>query len=402
MLASFRNGLIVLFLALGLWLGWKTYNYYLDDTQPNVDIVGFTENFYHAGDLALTIKGSHSYKVSRMSVWLDGKPLHVDYKIGKSSFERPLQIPTSQLANGKHSIKISLLSGTRQSRTVEREYEFFVDNLPLHAGFVEKDHQFKVFQGRTLHIQIQTNKVIKKAVVATLSKEFACVQENENSTIYECFIPVGCEETPNEYPFVVTVEDYIGQRSILDGALQVMAFPFKKQVLHKIDPAVFEAEKQQGKPQQEFSDLMERAARESMPKKLWHGSFYVPLNMTAITCDFGVRRVSQERGFYIHAALDLVGPSKCVVWADADGIVICKDRYEITGNTVAIDHGCGVISFMCHLDNFAQIEVGKPIKRGQPVGKMGKTGYATGDHLHWELRVNNVQIDPMQWTKNDF
>lgn len=402
MLGSLRSLIVVSVLALGSWIGWKSYNYYFDNTIPAVEIIGFAENNYQSGDMHLLIKGGHSYKVSTISIWLDGKSLNSDHRVNRSSFERPLQIPTTTLANGKHTLKISLTSGSRQSQTVEKEYTFFVDNLPLQAALIQTDHQYKVFQGRTLHVQIQTNKIIKKAYLSAFAKEYDCVQENENSTIYECFIPVGCEETPNEYPFVLTVEDYVGQRTILDGALQVMAFPFKKQVLHSINQSVFENEKKLGKTQQEFGDLMEKAAKESPRKKLWKGSFYVPLNMTAVTCDFGVKRVSQERGCYIHAALDLVGPSKCVVWSDADGIVICKDRYEITGNTVVIDHGWGVISFMCHLDSFADIEVGQFIKRGQPLGKMGKTGYATGDHLHWEIRVNNIQVDPMQWTKNDF
>jgi len=42
------------------------------------------------------------------------------------------------------------------------------------------------------------------------------------------------------------------------------------------------------------------------------------------------------------------------------------------------------------------------LKKGKPIGTVGKTGYASGYHLHWEIRVDNVAVDPMQWTKHNF
>ncbi len=78
-----------------------------------------------------------------------------------------------------------------------------------------------------------------------------------------------------------------------------------------------------------------------------------------------------------------------------------KDRFVSTGNTVAIDHGCGIISLYGHLDSYGNIEVGMPIKRGNIIGTIGMTGYATGYHLHWELRINNVQVNPMEWIQDD-
>ena len=104
----------------------------------------------------------------------------------------------------------------------------------------------------------------------------------------------------------------------------------------------------------------------------------------------------------MHKGLDLANAPKSVVWAPHDGVVVHKERYAFTGNTVMIDHGWGIFSFFFHLDNFADIKVGQKIAKGNPIGTLGKTGYATGYHLHWEMRVNNVQVDPMQWTKTNF
>jgi len=93
---------------------------------------------------------------------------------------------------------------------------------------------------------------------------------------------------------------------------------------------------------------------------------------------------------------------KSVVWAAQNGIVVMKDRFGESGNTVVVDHGWGVLSMYFHLNDFANITVGQKIAKGNPIGTMGKTGYAKGYHLHWEMRINNTPVDPMQWTKRTF
>jgi murein DD-endopeptidase MepM/ murein hydrolase activator NlpD len=66
-------------------------------------------------------------------------------------------------------------------------------------------------------------------------------------------------------------------------------------------------------------------------------------------------------------------------------------------------HGWGIFSLFYHLDSFAgNYAVGDYVKKGNPIGKLGKTGYASGYHLHWEMRINNIEIDPLEWTKPGF
>ncbi len=62
MLGSLRSLIIVGVLIIGSWVGWKSYNYYFDNTVPVVEIIGFAENNYQSGDMHLLIKGGHSYK----------------------------------------------------------------------------------------------------------------------------------------------------------------------------------------------------------------------------------------------------------------------------------------------------------------------------------------------------
>jgi len=109
--------------------------------------------------------------------------------------------------------------------------------------------------------------------------------------------------------------------------------------------------------------------------------------------------VTQYKGKYAHNAVDLVAQPKSCVWAAHDGIVAIKERYGHAGNTIVLDHGCGLLSCYFHLDSFADINVGDFIKKGRPLGTLGMTGFASGYHLHWEMRLNNIQVDPLQWVK---
>lgn len=111
-----------------------------------------------------------------------------------------------------------------------------------------------------------------------------------------------------------------------------------------------------------------------------------------------------EKGRYRHDAVDYAASPKSPVWACQDGIVILKNYNNGPigfGNCVAIDHGVGLISLYAHLDSFSTIEVGQFIKKGTILGTVGMTGYATGYHLHWEMRLCDVKINPLEWIKDD-
>jgi hypothetical protein len=402
MIPFVRNSIYFVVLVLTVYIGWQCFVYGFDKTCPEVTVMGLEDGGYYKGDITCVVHGHDRYKVAHISVWLDGHPLVERVNIGATSFERPLDIPTRTLSQGAHNLKIEVIDGTYRSNKTILERTFFVDNAPLQGAFVRPESDFKVLQGRTLRIPVQFNKPVKSVAVKALLGSFSGVPESDGSTIYECFIPIGCEEKEGECACELIAEDFVGNVLTLQATLRVVAYSFKRQVLRGINTDRFEEEKKLGKSEKELHTLLADLVRTSPNQKLWRGVFYKPLNVTAIMCDFGAKRITQERGCYIHAAIDMVGLLKTVVWATQDGIVAVKDRFEVTGNTVVIDHGCGVVTLLCHLDTFADISVGDRIKRGNPVGIMGKTGYATGDHLHWEMRVNNIPVDPMQWTKQDF
>lgn len=392
----------IVVLCITGWIATRTYYFFFANSNPQLTLSGIVDGGYYAGDVSCVVNGEHPYKVKTITVMLDGKPLTYNFSIGKSSFDFPFTLPTKTLANGKHDLHIKLVDGTLKRNQVSKDLAFYVDNTPLQAAFVKQTTEYRVFQGKTLHIQFQTNKLLKEAHVNVFSNVFPCYPEAKNSLIYETFIPIECEATPNEYVLTIDCRDHVDNLVTLEAKVQIVPYPFKKHALH-VDQQHIEREKEIGASQELLNNEMKRLAELSPREKLWTGSFYVPTEILRVSTEFGTIRTTQEKGRYSHKGVDIVNHPKSVIWAPQDGRVVIKDRYAYSGYTVVLDHGWGIFSLFYHLDSFAgNYAVGDFVKKGNPIGKLGKTGYASGYHLHWEMRINNIEIDPLEWTKPGF
>ena len=199
----------------------------------------------------------------------------------------------------------------------------------------------------------------------------------------------------------IEAEDTVGNQLSLEKTIEIVQFNFKKHTL-TISEEKMHMEESLVSESKDLEKIMAELTKQSPAIKLWKGPFTTPLDIVRITCDFGTIRTTQRKGRYAHKAIDVINAPRSVIWAPQDGIVVLKERFLYSGNTVVIDHGMGILSLFGHLDEFAKINVKDHIKKGNPIGTLGKTGYASGYHLHWEMRINNIHIDPMQWTKTSF
>jgi murein DD-endopeptidase MepM/ murein hydrolase activator NlpD len=126
--------------------------------------------------------------------------------------------------------------------------------------------------------------------------------------------------------------------------------------------------------------------------------FIVPVTTKRITNPFGTEQVfiypnKERRPPSIHAGIDYGVPTGTPVLSCAAGKVLLARPRIITGNTVIVEHLPGVYSLYYHLDKIAVSE-NAFIEQGVPVGLSGATGFVTGPHLHWEVRVSGVNTDP--------
>jgi murein DD-endopeptidase MepM/ murein hydrolase activator NlpD len=78
--------------------------------------------------------------------------------------------------------------------------------------------------------------------------------------------------------------------------------------------------------------------------------------------------------------------------------VVLAEPLTVRGNAVIVDHGLGVHTGYWHLSRI-DVAAGQVVKVGDAIGQVGTTGLSTGSHLHWELRIGDVPVDPMEWTR---
>ncbi len=108
---------------------------------------------------------------------------------------------------------------------------------------------------------------------------------------------------------------------------------------------------------------------------------------------FGLRRLFNGESRSPHSGLDVAVPVGTPIKAVARGSVLAVDDYFFNGKTIFLDHGNGLITMYCHLDQIGA-KVGDEIAKGQDIGTSGQTGRATGPHLHWSVVLNGNMVDP--------
>ena len=134
------------------------------------------------------------------------------------------------------------------------------------------------------------------------------------------------------------------------------------------------------------------------PERHWDGIFDLP-STGVITSSYGFLRSynSREPEEY-HSGLDFGADSGSPVLAPNAGVVAWVGQTRRRGNGVLIDHGGGIFSGYYHMSEVFSTP-GQVVNTGEFLGRIGATGLATGPHLHWELVVHGVTVDPVQWIR---
>jgi murein DD-endopeptidase MepM/ murein hydrolase activator NlpD len=137
------------------------------------------------------------------------------------------------------------------------------------------------------------------------------------------------------------------------------------------------------------------------PGKRWGGYFLRPLPGFQTTAFGQARSINGGPIGAFHSGMDIAANLGESVRASAAGRVSWVGEMPIRGRSVIIDHGAGVKSGYHHLSE-AFVSVGMQIEAGQVIAAAGSTGLSTGPHLHWEVTVWGINVDPLQWTAESF
>jgi murein DD-endopeptidase MepM/ murein hydrolase activator NlpD len=256
-------------------------------------------------------------------------------------------------------------------------------------------------QGRTVQVWIQTDGE------TSLSGQFdgrplffahdAYARDVGSYQVYT-LIAIPAMATPGPYPLEVKAvqgERQAVVRSMLyvapgEFGVQYIQVPADRSPL--LDPELVA---------QEGRRVLVLTAQPTLPG-LWQGRFVVPLaGAPAISAPFGDRR-SYNGGplSSYHAGVDYGVAGGTPVLSPARGRVVLAEALQVRGSAVIIDHGRGVMSGYWHLSQIDVVE-GQMVEPGTVLGLVGNTGLSTGAHLHWEVRVMGIPVDPLQWVREE-
>lgn len=207
-------------------------------------------------------------------------------------------------------------------------------------------------------------------------------------------VPIYALAEPNLYPLILTAHLPDGTRSTTFQNITIIAGSYGLENLQldtNRSALLAYAEQEQYQLQQLWSQIS--------PRPLWQGPFWYPVQSNRITSFFGTRRsYNGQPATGFHTGLDLAGGTGTPVYASAAGTIALAETLTVRGQAVLIDHGLGLFSGYWHL-NQTTVTAGQAVERGELIGYIGSTGLVTGPHLHWEIRLYGLAVNPLQWVQ---
>lgn len=122
----------------------------------------------------------------------------------------------------------------------------------------------------------------------------------------------------------------------------------------------------------------------------------MPLAGARMSSGYGMRKHPVLRKRARHSGVDLAAPTGTPIYATANGIVTRANRFSSYGLYVSIDHGADLETRYAHMSRIA-VSDGERVRKGDVIGYVGSTGRSTGPHLHYEVRVDGVAVNPIPY-----
>ena len=374
---------IVLVVALGWLSGSLEYGvWWLTNARPpSIGLAG--PSGVVRGSAEVGVELSPGDRAHLVEAWVDGRPL---------ALGSPLTIDTAALPDGVHRLLVVVEDRSLRRNQASAELELRSDNTPPQLAV--ESRPAAVSQGHSWLLRVRADE--PAAIQASLGGKPLPLQADTG--IGWAIMGFGPDAAPTEIPLVVTAVDAVGNRAEQQAALSVVAARFTQdrvEVSANLVPLL--------QPQvraDEDARLAPTYTRVS-PARLWEGPFMMPTQGQVVT-EFGEVRSYNGGPFEgHHGGTDFAAPTGRPVVAPARGKVVIVDRLRLRGNVVILDHGLGVFTTFAHL-SAVDVQVGQEVQRGQPFAKVGSTGLSEGPHLHWELWVGGVNVDPMEWVAQNF
>lgn len=226
--------------------------------------------------------------------------------------------------------------------------------------------------------------------------EFPFYRSSVSAGLFEALLGIPFGQKPGAIEVPVRIALGRKLKTELKAIIPVVAGEYAAETL-SVDPRHVNPGPQAIERMRREASEIGRLYRNSEDSMHWSGAFEIPIQ-SPITSPFGTKRIYNGEMQSFHQGLDLKAPVGTPIRAPAGGrVVMAKDLY-LTGNTVILDHGHGLLTVYAHLNEF-KVKVGALLKKGDLLGLSGVTGRASGPHLHWGAVVHRTKFNPIDLTR---
>ncbi len=237
------------------------------------------------------------------------------------------------------------------------------------------------------------------------SSEFYSLTGKKNSTDYLTGIPLSSWAKSGDYTLTVIYEIGDGNEKKFDLPLAVKEKKFESGVItlnQKMDSISKNTSPEKVAQSKKLNDIINTIdANDVYGLK----RFILPVKSTRRTTAFAERIVykypSGKESTTTHAGIDFGIPTGTEIYSPASGKVMLAENRIATGWTIIIEHMPGFYSMYYHLSSL-KVKEGQIVQQGDVIGLSGSTGFSTGPHLHWELRLNSVIVNPDYFVNEDW
>ncbi len=343
----------------------------------------------------------------------DKEELLQDRKAKKAAIEAEIKEVDLQMIEIENNIKE--LGEQLEAKKLEIE----ASEKKLELANAQKDEQYEVTKSRI--IQMYKNQKVSYIQVVFSSNNF---MQAVNRVEYLRRISKKDSSVLEEYKAQINFIEH--QKIKIEEEKADLDILQKKEMSKKTDldnargkkeQALSKLAKETSKIEDEISDLeklsaeieadikklteeMEAKMRAQTPTRYTGGTFLWPVpGYYGISSEYNPRTSPISGKYEFHTGIDIPAAYGTDVLAAADGVVITSGWVNGYGNTIMISHGSGIVTLYGHNSSLT-VSQGQTVRKGDTVAKIGSTGYSTGNHCHFEVRVNGNHTSPWAYLNN--
>ena len=339
-----------------------------------------------------------------------------EYPPGSRQAAESFNLAPAGLKEGAFTLQVKATSSAPRfgaDRTTTRDYSFTLEYKPPTVAVLSVAHN--IIQGGAGLVVYTVSKEVEKTGVVSGDQFFPGYRQGGN--YYACLFPYPYDTDPGKFVPRVIAVDRAGNERLMginyhlsaktfstdridlnDSFLEKIASEFKDKFPQAATPLDIFLKANRDQRQQDRK-LISDYGRKTSSVPLWQGTFLRMPN-TAPLGGFAQSRTYTYQGKEVdrqtHLGFDLASLAHAEVPAANRGKVVFAGDFGIYGQCIIIDHGLGLQSIYGHLSRIG-VKPGDNVEKGQIIGNTGATGMAGGDHLHFEMNISGVSVNPIEW-----